>query len=69
MLLIVGIASLVVCVLLLAFAALNWFGYYHVMDGSAELYHRLHQRATVSLTVGVVFALIGAGSLILRVKK
>ena len=68
-LLIVGVVCLIVCVLALAFAALNWFGYYHVMDGSNELYHRLHQRAIVSLIVGVVFALIGAGSLIVRAKK
>ena len=68
-LLIVGVVCLVVCVLALAFAALNWFRYYHVMDGSNELYHRMHQRAIVSLVVGVVFALIGVGSLILHAKK
>lgn len=68
-LLIVGVVCLVVCVLALAFAALNGFGYRVVLDGSNELYHRMHQRAIVSLVVGVVFALIGVGSLILRAKK
>ncbi|MBR0277531.1 MAG: hypothetical protein IJQ50_03605 [Clostridia bacterium] len=59
LLLIVGIASIVVCVLFLLFAVLNLFGYYHVLDGSAELYNRLHQRMIVFFAIGIVLAVVG----------
>ena len=68
-LLIIGVVCLIVCVLALAYAALNWFGYYHVMDGSAELYHRLHQRAFLFFGIGIALAAIGTGCLIVRAKK
>ena len=44
MLVIVGIILIIACVLSLLYAALNLFVYYHALDGSAELYSRLHQR-------------------------
>ena len=37
LLLIVRIMGMIVCVLSLLFAVLNLFGYYHVLDGTAEL--------------------------------
>jgi len=69
LLLTVGIISLIACALSLAFSALNWFGYYNVMDGSADLYSRLHQRMTVSLIAGIVLAVIGIVCMVLRTKK
>ena len=68
-LLIIGIVSIVACVLALAFGGLNLFGYHTVLDGSHELYQRLHQRAIVSFVAGAVFAAIGIGCLIIRAKK
>ena len=55
-----GIVLLIVGVVLLAFAALNLFGYRHVLDGSAELYVRLHQRAVVCFALGGALTAFGA---------
>jgi len=68
LLLIFGIMSMIVCVLSLLFAALNLFGYYHVLDGTAELYIRLHQRMIIFLVIGIVLALIGIVCFIIRSK-
>ena len=68
LLLIVGIISLIACALALLFSAFNWFGYYHVLDGTAELYIRLHQRMIVFFVIGIVLAVIGTVSLIIRSK-
>ena len=67
-LLIVGIINMIVCVLSLLFAALNLFGYYHVLDGTAELYIRLHRRMIIFFVIGIVFAVIGIVSFIIRTK-
>ena len=68
LLLIVGIMSMIVCVLSLLFAALSLFGYYHVLDGTAELYIRLHQRMIIFFVIGIVLAVIGIVCLIIRSK-
>ena len=60
LMLIVGIVTIAAGVILIAFAALNLMGYYRVLDGSAELYAKLHQRATVCFAVGAALAAIGA---------
>ena len=49
-----------VSALSLSFWALNRFGYNNVMDGTEDLYSRLHKKMIVSLIIGIVFALIGA---------
>ena len=66
--LILGIVSLLACVVCLFFAALNMFGYYNVIDGSAGLYSRLHQRMIVFAVIGVVLAIIGVVCMIIRSK-
>ncbi len=66
---IAGIVSLVAGALSLMYSALNWYGYYHVLDGSAELYNRLHQRMTVFLIVGIILAIAGGICLFLRCKR
>ena len=65
---ILGIVLLAACVLSLLFALLNLFGYYHVLDGSAELYSRLHRRMLVFLVLGIVLAVGGAACLVMRSK-
>ena len=69
MLLIAGITLTIASVLSLLFAALNLFGYYHVLDGSAELYSRLYQRMIVFGLIGIVLAVLGAVCFIIRLKK
>ncbi len=66
LLLIAGILLIVICVVCLLFAALNLHGYYNVLDGSPELYQRLHQRAVVSGLLGAVLGAAGAACLIFR---
>ena len=65
-LLITGIVVMIACVLSLLFAALNLFGYYHTQDGSAELYARMHRRATVFFIVGAALAVVAVVFLIVR---
>ena len=69
MLLIAGITLIIAGVLALLYAALNLFVYYHALDGSAELYSRLHQRTIVFGLIGIVLAVLGAVCFIIRLKK
>ena len=68
MLLIVGIILIIACVLSLLYAALNQFGYYHVLDGSGELYSMLHQRMIIFGLIGIVLAVLGTLCFIFRSK-
>lgn len=67
-LLIAAIIVFVACVI--AFIAAIFFNYMymHVLDGSTELYARLHSRAIISLIVGIVLAVIGTVLFIVRSK-
>ena len=68
LLLIVGIVSIIICVIFLLYAALNLFGYYHVLDGSAELYGRLHQRAVIFFAAGIVLAVNSIACFMIRTR-
>lgn len=68
-LLVIGIILLVACVASLLLAALQLFGYYRVMDGSAALYARLHRRAIVFFIIGGALALVAVACLVLRGKR
>ena len=65
-LLVVGILLIVAGVLSLAYAAINWFGYYHVLDGSHDLYERLNRRRIIFGIAGLVLTAIGIVCLIIR---
>ena len=69
LLLIIGIVSIIVCILFLLFAVLNFLGYYHVLDGSADLYNRMHQRMIVFFVIGIFLAVIGIVCTIIYFKK
>ena len=60
LLLIIGIVSIIACVLFLLFALLNLFGYHNVLDGSADFYDRLYRRTFVYFVIGIVLAVIGS---------
>ncbi len=68
LLFIIGIASIVACVLSVLYAAFSLYGYYHVLDGSAELYSRLHLRMILFFIFGAAFAVITAVSFLIRTK-
>lgn len=67
-LLIIGIISIIACVLSLLYAALNRYGYYHLHDGEGDMYTRLHRRMIVSFVVGIVLAVIGVACIIIWTK-
>ena len=68
LLLILGIVIIIACVLSLVLALWNLYAYYNVLDGSQELYHRLHQRMTAFFMAGGILAVIGAACMIIRSK-
>ena len=68
LLLIIGIACLTLGALLLLFGAFSRFGYYHVLDGSADLYNRLHSRMVLGFSAGPVLAALGGVCLIFRAR-
>ncbi len=68
LLLAAGIICIIACVLSLSFASLNLFGYYHLLDGSADLYVSMHQRMKLFSAIGIAFAAAGAACLIIRAK-
>ena len=63
-----GIVIIIAGIICLLAAALQFYGYYHVLDGSAELYHRLHRRAVVFAAAGLVLTAAGAACVMLRPK-
>jgi len=67
-LLVAGIVIIIAGVIALLFSALQQFGYYHLLDGEAEMYIRLHWRMIISLVIGIVLVVIGAVCLIVRTK-
>ena len=68
-LLAVGIVLIAASVVCLLFAALQLFGYFHVLDGSAALYARLQQRAIAFFVIGGALLLGAIACLILRAKR
>ena len=56
---IIGIILIVLCVVFLLAAVLYLYAYHRVLDGSAELYGRLHGRAILFFIIGISFAVIG----------
>ena len=68
-LLIVGIVSLIACALSFLISAFSWFGYYHVMDGSADLYMSLHQRMIICFLAGIVLAVVGIICMVIHFKR
>lgn len=67
-LLILGIILIIACALSLMYGAINLYGYYHVMDGSQELYTRLHQRMITFLIIGTVLGLSSIACFLIRSK-
>ncbi|MBQ7595791.1 MAG: hypothetical protein IJU45_03905 [Clostridia bacterium] len=60
LLLIAGIVLILAGILSLLFALLNLAGYNNVLDGSADLYSRMHQRMIIFFVIGIVITAIGA---------
>ena len=65
-LLIPGIVLITIGVASLLFSLLQGYGYYHLLDGDAQLYSRLHGRMIVFLVVGILLVVSGALCIIFR---
>ena len=68
-LLIFGIVSFVACAFFLLVGAIYLSGYHNLVDGTAEHYQRLHQKAIFSFVVSALLAAAGTASCILRAKR
>lgn len=67
-LLVAGIVICSACIICLGIALFSRYAYYHVLDGSGELYDRLHQRMVVFAIAGAVCAVMGTMCLVIRSK-
>ena len=67
-LLIAGIIVFVACAIAFLAAIFFNYAYMHVLDGSTELYARLHSRAVIALVVGIALAVVGIVCFIVRSK-
>ena len=68
LLLIIGVVIVIAGVIALLFSALQRFGYYHLLDGEADMYIGLHGRMIISFVIGIVLVATGAVCLIIRAK-
>lgn|GEM_PF-1801539 len=65
---ILGIVCIVIAVIALLYAALQRFGYYHVLDGDSDMYARMHLHMMVSFVIGIVFAIAAVVCFVIRAK-
>jgi len=68
LLLIIGVMLIIVGVIALLFSALQLYGYYHLLDGEADMYVAMRWRMIISLVIGIVLVAVGAVCLIARTK-
>ena len=68
LLFIVGFIGLITGALSLLLSVFFRHGYYNVLDGSGDLYASLHQRMIVFFVVGVILAVVGIASMVIRAK-
>ncbi|MBO5126197.1 MAG: hypothetical protein J6D10_01345, partial [Clostridia bacterium] len=60
LLLITGILIIILGVIALLFSALQGYGYYHLLDGDADMYLGMHRRMIQFLVIGIILVVIGA---------
>ena len=63
---IAGIILIIAGVLFLLLGGLFRYSFYHTVDGSNELYKRLHSRAVLFLATGAVTEVCGIAALAVR---
>ena len=66
--LIIGVVIILAGVIALLFSALQLYGYYHLLDGDADMYIAMRWRMIISLAIGIVLVAIGAVCLFIRTK-
>ena len=68
LLLITGLVIIIAGVIALLFSALQLYGYYHLLDGEADMYVAMRWRMIISLVIGIVLVAMGAVCLFIRTK-
>ena len=68
LLLIAGVVIIVAGVIALLFSALQLYGYYHLLDGDADMYVAMRWRMIISLVIGIVLVAMGAVCLFICTK-
>ena len=64
--LILGALIIILGVAALLFSALQGYGYYHLLDGDADMYIRLHRRMILFFVIGIILVVIGVSCIIIR---
>ena len=67
-LLIIGVVFIIVAALAVLYGLFNMYAYHHVLDGSNDLYQRLHSRMITCYIVSAVLGIIGLICIIARIK-
>ena len=62
------LAFCLIIIIPLALAGAGMFGYYHLLDGSADLYVSMHQRMKLFSAIGIALAAAGTACLVIRAK-
>jgi len=68
LLLILGIVSIIVGMIALLFSALQRHGYYHLLDGDADMYIGLRRKMIIFFVIGIVLEVIGTACIIIRAR-
>ncbi len=63
---IIGIIIIILAVLALAYAYLNYYMFHHTLDGSNSLYSKMKERMKKSFWIGIGLGIIGAVCLVLN---
>ena len=68
LLLILGIVIIIAGVIALLFSALQRHGYYHLLDGDADMYIGLRRKMIIFFVIGIVLEVIGTACIIIRAR-
>ena len=68
LLLILGIVSIIVGMIALLFSALQRHGYYHLLDGDADMYIGLRRKMIIFFVIGIVLEVIGTACIIIHAR-
>ena len=64
--LILGALIIILGVAALLFSALQGYGYYHLLDGDADVYIRLRRRMFLFFVIGIILVVIGVLCIVIR---
>jgi len=63
---IIGIIAIIVGIICLLYAGLNWYAFKNTLDASIDFYHNKQHQAVVFLIVGLAVTAVGVICCVLR---